>query len=149
MGGLTTIEEKSLGAISKGGTRPVNGVHEYGERPDGKGLFIIDSPGLESNVLTAFAAAGCHVTLFSTGLGVPHSFPFMPVIKITGNPETSRRLEEHIDVLVDVTRGSQGIREAARSIRSLVEEVASGRMTKAETMGYCTDTDIWMTGPII
>lgn len=148
-GGLTTIEEKSLGAISKGGTRPINGVCEYGEAPIGKGLFIVDSPGLESNVLTALAAAGCHVTLFSTGLGVPHSFPFMPVIKITANPETSRRLDQHIDLLVEVNRGSQGIHQAAHSIHSMVEDVASGKMTKAEIMGYYTDTDIWMVGPII
>ncbi len=147
-GGISTIEEKSLGAISKSGSRPIRGVCEYGEAPQGKGLFIVDSPGMEPAAFTAFAAAGCQVALFSTGLGAPHGFPFVPIIKVTSNPDTFRRLEEHIDVYVDILKGS-GIADGGNAIHREVEMVASGKTTKAEAMGYVTSTDIWTLGPVI
>jgi altronate dehydratase large subunit len=67
-GGLTTIEEKSLGAIVKGGTKAINGVYEYGERAQDKGLFIVDTPGREPEFLTALAAGGAQVILFTTDI---------------------------------------------------------------------------------
>ena len=148
-GGISTIEEKSLGAIVKGGTRPIQGVCEYGEIPQGKGLFVVDSPGMEPSAFTAIAAAGCQVALFSTGLGALHGFPFVPIIKVTANPDTWQRLEEHIDVYVDLIRGSKGLHGAAKAIYGEVLDVASGKMTKAEVMGYITSTDIWTIGPVI
>ena len=148
-GGITTIEEKSLGAIAKGGSRAIRGVYEYGEVPEGKGLFIVDSPGMEPPAFTGIAAAGCQVALFSTGLGALHGFPFVPIIKVTANPDTFRRLEEHMDVYVDIHKGSSGIGEAAGTIYREVLEVASGKKTKAEIMGYVSATDIWTIGPTI
>jgi altronate dehydratase large subunit len=148
-GGITTIEEKSLGAIAKGGSRAIRGVYEYGEVPEGKGLFIVDSPGMEPPAFTGIAAAGCQVALFSTGLGALHGFPFVPIIKVTANPDTFRRLEEHMDVYVDIHKSSSGIGEAAEAIYREVLEVASGKKTKAEIMGYVSATDIWTIGPII
>lgn len=84
-GGLTTIEDKSLGAISKGGTKQIQGILEYGERPSIPGLFFMDSPGREIEFLTGVAAAGCQIILFSTGLGAPQGFPTVPVINISGD----------------------------------------------------------------
>lgn len=149
-GGLTTIEEKSLGAISKGGTKPIQGVYEYGERVQGRGLFIIDSPGREPDFLTGLAAAGVQVVLFSTGLGVPQGFPFLPVLKITGNPLTFRRLPDHVDMLVDLEgKKGQGIREAGQRIFDEVLSIASGKQTKAEILGYGMFPGLWTQGPII
>jgi len=149
-GGLTTIEEKSLGAISKGGTKPIQGVYEYGEHVQGNGLFIIDSPGREPDFLTGLAAAGVQVVLFSTGLGVPQGFPFLPVLKITGNPLTSKRLPDHIDMLVELeSKNSQGIHEAGQRIFDEVLAVASGTQTKAEILGYGMFPGLCTQGPII
>ena len=83
-GGLTTIEEKSLGAIAKVGNAVVQDVYEYGEVPRVKGLVVMDSPGREPEILTGLAAAGCNVIVFTTGRGAPQGFPFVPVIKVTG-----------------------------------------------------------------
>lgn len=149
-GGLTTIEEKSLGAIVKGGTKPIQGVYEYGERVQGKGLYIVDSPGREPEFLTALAAAGVQITLFSTGLGVPQGFPFIPVIKVTGNPVTFKRLPDHIDILVELTRGKDsGLQAIAQTIYREVLEVASGKQTKAEILGYGIFSGLYTIGPII
>ena len=88
-GGLSSIEEKSLGAIVKSGHRPIQGVLEYCDRVDGqKGLWIKDAPGREPEILTGMAATGAQVMMFSTGRGAPQGFPSMPVIKICGNPHT-------------------------------------------------------------
>jgi len=149
-GGLTTIEEKSLGAISKGGTKLIQAVYEYGERPQGKGLFIIDSPGREPEALTGLAAAGAQIILFSTGIGAPQGFPFVPVVKITANPITYKHLPDHIDLYVDIARRSSHTPDKAGQI--IYEEalkVASGKKTMAEITGYSTATDIHTIGPVI
>ena len=149
-GGLTTIEEKSLGAISKGGTKPIRKVYEYGDRVEGRGLFIVDSPGREPEFLTALAAAGVQIVLFSTGLGAPQGFPFMPVIKVTGNPITFTRLQEHIDIFVDLARsGVSNLQSTAQTIYQEVLEVASGRRTKAEILGYGNFPGLNTLGPVI
>jgi len=149
-GGITTIEEKSLGAISKGGTMLIQGVYEYGERVVGKGLFIVDSPGREPEFLTALAAAGVQIALFTTGLGAPQGFPFVPVIKITANPVTFKRLEEHLDILVELTRAtSSGLKAIGGKIFREVLEVASGKQTKAEILSYGNFPGLFTVGPVI
>ena len=143
--GLTSIEEKSLGAIVKGGTAPIKGVCEYGERPQGKGLFILDGPGQEPKAVTGLAAAGAQVILFSTGIGAPQGFPFVPVIKVTANPQTYQRLSEHMDLYVDIA----GVADHIQLGQALFDEtlaVASGKRTKAELLGYGNFPDIWVTG---
>ncbi len=149
-GGLSTIEEKSLGAISKGGTNPIKAVYDYGGRPEGKGLFIIDSPGREPEALTAFAAAGAQLILFSTGLGAPQGFPFVPVIKATANPKTYQRLPDHMDFYIDITSStSSTLQQAGQAIYNKALQVASGEKTMAEITGYVTATDIYKIGPVI
>ncbi len=149
-GGLTTIEEKSLGAIVKGGTRPIRDVYEYGERPEGKGLFIIDSPGREPEFLTAAVAAGAQVIVFTTGLGAPQGFPFVPVIKVTGNPRTYQNLPEHMDMLIDtVNKADTGIMQSGEMLYEEILAVASGKKTKAELLNYGNFPNIFTIGPVI
>ena len=149
-GGLTTIEEKSLGAIVKAGTKPIQGVLEYGERPEGNGLFIVDTPGREPEFLTALAAAGAQVIAFTTGLGAPQGFPFVPVIKITGNPGTYDRLREHMDMLAGFGKeGTFDVKQSAMAIFDEVLAVASGRMTKAEISKYGNFPNIFSIGPVL
>jgi len=146
-GGLSTIEEKSLGAIVKAGTKPIKAVIEYGEKPEGKGLFLVDTPGREPEFLTALAAAGAQVMVFSTGLGAPQGFPFIPVIKITGNPNTYKNLPEHLDIFVEL--GEQGVTQAGKALYREILEVASGKKTKAEAIGYGRFPNIFTIGPVL
>ena len=145
-GGLTTIEEKSLGAIVKGGTKSIQGVYEYGERPQGKGLFIVDTPGREPEFLTAVAAAGAQVIAFTTGLGAPQGFPFVPVVKITGNPITYKQLLDHIDIFVEL---GDKANQAGQAIYKEILAVASGKQTKAEIINYGNFPNIFTAGPVI
>jgi altronate dehydratase large subunit len=146
-GGLSTIEEKSLGAIVKAGTKPVNAVYEYGDRPEGKGLFMVDSPGREPEILTALAASGAQVIVFSTGLGAPQGFPLVPVIKITGNPKTYQNLSDNLDLFVEL--GAEGITRLGAELYREILAVASGKKTKAETLGYGNFPNIFTVGPVI
>ena len=149
-GGLTSIEEKSLGAIVKGGSRPLQGVLEYGERPSGKGLYFMDSPGMEIVYLTGPAAGGVHVLLFSTGLGAPQGFPLYPVIKVCGNERTTRHLAEYIDVDVSpVLRGEETLDEAGDRLFTELVQVVSGKQTKAEALGFDDTVDIYTWGSFI
>ncbi len=149
-GGLTTIEEKSLGAIAKAGKSIIKDVFEYGDRVLVKGLSVMDSPGREPELLTGLAASGCNVIAFTTGRGAPQGFPFVPVVKITGNSNTARTLSQHIDVDVSpVLEGKIGLEEAAKNILSSLCSFASGEFTQAEVCGYGDSMDIYVTGPVI
>jgi altronate dehydratase large subunit len=149
-GGLTTIEEKSLGAITKAGTAPIVEVCEYGVRPSRKGLIVMDSPGREGELLTGMAAAGCSVIAFSTGRGAPQGFPFVPVIKITGSRTAATRMADHIDLDISgVLDGELSLPDAGGRIFQDMLEVANGRVTKAELTGYTNTMSIYTTGPVI
>lgn len=149
-GGLTTIEEKSLGAIAKAGSSPIQAVYEYGVRPDVKGLVVMDSPGREPEILTGLAAAGCNVIAFATGRGAPQGFPFVPVLKITGSRTAAQKMSDHIDMdLSAVIDGTDTIPDAGRRVLEELASVASGKMTKAEISGYVNSMDIYMLGPVI
>ena len=149
-GGLTTIEEKSLGAIAKAGTAPIEAVYEYGEAPKVRGLVVMDSPGREPEILTGLAAAGCNLIAFATGRGAPQGFPFVPVVKITGNVVTWTKLRDHMDCYVGtIMEGTESLPSAGRRLFEEMVEYASGRLTKAEISGYSNSMDIYVTGPVI
>jgi len=152
-GGLTTIEEKSLGAIVKSGTMPINGVVRYGERPSAPGLYFMDSPGREMEFLTGLASAGCQVMLFSTGIGAPQGFSLAPVIKICGNENTCRTLNEYIDVDVSgIVAGTESLDAAGARLFDRVLTVFSGEQVKAEILGYDSsgvNSNIYTIGPTI
>ena len=148
-GGLSTIEEKSIGAIAKAGSRPLNEVIEYAEKPSEEGLIVMDSPGREVEVVSGFMAAGAQLIIFSTGLCAPFGLPVVPVMKITGNPRTARTMRDDIDVDVsDIITEGTGIPEAGKRLYNEVLSVASGKMTKAEVLGY-RFVDIWRVGPTL
>ena len=149
-GGLTTIEEKSLGAIAKAGTAPIQAVYGYGERPTVPGLVVMDSPGREPEILTGLAAAGANVIVFATGRGAPQGFPFVPVLKITGSRTAAQKMSDHIDMdLSAVIDGGDTIPDAGRRIVEELMRIGSGAMTKAEISGYVNSMDIYMLGPVI
>ena len=149
--GLTTIEEKSLGAIVKCGTTPIRDVFLYGEcPPPEKGLYFIDSPGREPEILAALAAAGCQIILFSTGIGAPQGFPFVPVAKVSGNRKTVLKLVDFIDLDVSqIILGGETLEDAGERILTYPLQIASGMKTKAETIGYSGSTAIYQTGPTV
>jgi len=149
-GGITTIEEKSIGAVCKAGSSKLIDVVDYGDIVKERGLIFMDTPGRELEVLTGFAAGGAQITLFTTGLGVPQGYPIMPVVKISGNPETCKKLSEHIDVdLSKVFYGEESIEAAAKRVLNEILEVASSKKTKAELLGYEDTVEIYVRGPVI
>ncbi len=149
-GGLTTIEEKSLGAFAKGGAAKIQAVYDYGVRPGVKGLVVMDSPGREPEILTGLAAAGCNMIAFATGRGAPQGFPFVPVVKITANSLTWERMRDHMDLSVaGVIDGSESLPEAGDRLFNTIMDVASGKKTRAEITGYTRAMDIYVVGPVI
>jgi len=149
-GGLTTIEDKSLGAVIKSGTKPIDDVYEYGDKVTKKGLYIVDSPGREPEFLTAAAAAGAQIIIFTTGIGAPQGFPFVPVLKVTGNPNTYKKLYDHIDIYIEIPeKGENKIQEAGKEIFEALEKIASGKKTKSEVLGYGQFSNIFTVGPVI
>lgn len=150
-GGLSSIEEKSLGAIVKSGSRPINGVLEYTDVVSGqKGLWIKDTPGREPEILTGMAITGAQAMLFSTGRGAPQGFPTMPVIKICGNPNTYMRMENDMDLNAGrIIDGRASISEVGEEAFELLLRVLSGENTKNEALGYYENIDIYTLGPVI
>ena len=137
-GGLTTIEEKSLGATHKGGERaPLSDVVGYSAPITRKGLTVMDTPGLDVESVTGMVGGGAQVVVFTTGLGTPTGNPIAPVIKITGNARTARQMADNIDLdvsgIMDETETLDG---AADRLFATVLDVASGRHTQAETLGH-------------
>jgi altronate dehydratase large subunit len=137
-GGLTTIEEKSLGATHKGGERsPLVDVVDYAAPIRKPGLTVMDTPGLDVEAVTGMVAGGAQVVVFTTGLGTPTGNPIAPVVKITGNARTARQMADNIDLDVSgVMADTESIADAAGRLFDFVLEVASGRETTNETLGH-------------
>ena len=132
-GGLTTIEEKSLGAISKGGTTPINGIVEYGERlPVGAGLVLMDTPGYDVESVVGKVAGGAQVIAFTTGRGSTTGNPIAPVIKVTGNPKTWEKLSNNVDFDASTVIDGESLDAVGERLFEELLEVASGRPTEAE-----------------
>jgi len=136
-GGLTTIEEKSLGAIHKGGSSPIQGVVEYAEKLAGRGLCIMDTTGDDINSNTGMLAGGAQIIVFTTGRGSPVGTPIAPVIKVTGNPTTYEMMRDNMDINAGtILEGKETIEEVGARIFKEILEVASGKRTKSETLGH-------------
>ena len=150
-GGLSSIEEKSLGAIVKSGTRPIQGVLDYPEHvTTQKGLWIKDTPGREPEILTGMAATGAQFMCFSTGRGAPQGFPCMPVIKICGNPNTFENMKDDMDLNAGlILTGDKTIEEVGEEAFAKLLRVLNGEMTKNEAIQYFTSLDIFCLGPVI
>ena len=150
-GGLTTIEEKSLGAIMKSGSRTIEGVLEYPEMSAGKGgLWIKDTPGREIEILTGMAAGGAQCITFSTGRGAPQGFPILPVIKICGNPNTYERMSNDMDLNAGlIIQGKSSIEEVGEVLYQKLLRTLSGEQCKGESIYYSKSMDIYCMGPVI
>ncbi|MCI7568825.1 MAG: UxaA family hydrolase [Desulfovibrio sp.] len=150
-GGLSTIEEKSLGAIMKSGSRPIQGVLEYDEMvTTQKGLWIKDTPGREPEILTGMGCSGAQCMLFSTGRGAPQGFPSMPVVKICGNPHTFEHMREDMDLNAGcIIEGGKSIEEVGEEAFALLLRTLNGAMTRNEAIGYISAIDIYTLGPVI
>ena len=137
-GGLTTLEEKSLGCIHKGGHTPVNEVYDYAKQVEkGKGLVIMDTPGNDPSSVAAMAAGGAQIVVFSTGRGTPTGNPIVPVIKITGNKLTYAKMEDNIDLDASpVIYGPETLAEMGDKLMAELKAVADGKLTKAEALGF-------------
>ena len=137
-GGLTTLEEKSLGCIHKGGHTSVNAVYDYAKQVEPhKGLVIMDTPGNDPSSVAGMVAGGCQVVVFSTGRGTPTGNPIAPVIKITGNKLTFAKMEDNIDLDASpVIYGPQTLEEMGDVLMAELQAVASGKLTKAEALGF-------------
>ncbi len=136
-GGLTTLEEKSLGCIHKGGSKVIQEVYDYAMPITKKGLVIMDTPGNDLASLAGMAAGGCQVAVFSTGRGTPTGNPIMPVIKVTANRETIAKMQDDIDVDVSgIIHDGESVEVKGRELFDLVVQTANGRLSKAEAFGY-------------
>jgi altronate dehydratase large subunit len=135
-GGLTTIEEKSLGAARKGGTEPITGVIDYAEPPTSAGLFIMDTPGQDIEQMVAMVAAGAQIVAFTTGKGTPTGSPIAPCLKISSNSEVAQRLPDLIDIDAgSIIDGAATIEDVGEQILDAIIAVASGELTRAERRG--------------
>lgn len=137
-GGLTTIEEKSLGATHKGGERsPLTDVVGYSAPIVRKGLTVMDTPGLDVESVTGMVGGGAQVVVFTTGLGTPTGNPIAPVIKITGNARTAEMMADNLDLdLSGVLDDSETLDAAAGRLFDEVLAVCSGRDAAAERLGH-------------
>jgi len=136
-GGLSTLDEKSLGCIRKGGTRPIVEVLEQAERPTKTGAMVMDTAGFDISSVTSMVAGGCNAIIFTTGRGTPTGNAIVPVLKVTANERTFRMMDDNMDVdLSAIIRGEKTFREMGREMLKDIEDVCNGRMTKAETYGF-------------
>ena len=134
-GGLSSIEEKSLGAIAKGGMRPVQGVVPHAAPLPGPGLWVMEGPAFSPPSVTGFVAAGAQMVLFTTGQGNSYSDALAPTVKVTANPASARRLTAQIDFdasgLLDGTRDME---EASAALMAQLLDHASGSATWGEVL---------------
>jgi len=149
VGGLSTIEEKSCGAFAKSGSRPIQGVLRVGQRPPRPGLWLLDSlpdpyymqfgysNPHDTEGLTDLLAAGCGILIFVTGRGSPVGAPLAPVIKITGNSGTFRKMRDDMDLDAGrILSGERSFAEMTDELEALVESVCRGEMTSSERLGH-------------
>ena len=135
-GGITTIEEKSLGCIYKGGTTPIREFIDYACRPVERGLVLMDTPAYDLCSVTAKIAGGCQMVVFTTGRGNVMGSPVAPVIKMTGNCSIVRGMQDAIDFdCSSVLNTGESIEEAGERLLKQVILTAGGKLTKAEIYG--------------
>jgi altronate hydrolase len=150
-GGLTTILEKSLGAVAKGGTTNLAEVYEYAEKVSAKGLVFMDTPGYDAASITGMVAGGANLICFTTGRGTVCGFKPVPTIKVASNTEMFSRLGEDMDMNCGlILDGKATVQEMGEAIFNLVIETASGKKTKSEGLGFGDNEFVpWQMGPVL
>lgn len=148
-GGLTNIVEKSLGAVAKSGTSPLNAVYEYAERITAPGFVFMNTPGYDPASLAGLAAGGCNVIAFTTGRGTGIGFPTIPVIKIATNSSIFRAMRDNMDINAGaIADGQSTVAEVGRQIFDMLFQVASGARVAAERLGH-REFVPWRIGPVM
>ncbi|MBM3479910.1 MAG: hypothetical protein FJX69_11940 [Alphaproteobacteria bacterium] len=148
-GGLSTIEEKSLGAIAKGGTRPIQGVLAIAEEPGRPGLYVMDAPAFSPESLTGFAASGANLMLFTTGAGNSFCNAIAPTLKISVRPDTVARLPHQIDFDGSaILAGAEEIDAAGARLFERILAVASGERSWGEILDEGDETFIRVGGSL-
>ncbi len=148
-GGLSNILEKSLGAVAKAGTSPLEDVVEYAERIAGPGFVFMNTPGYDPVSITGLAAGGVNLIAFTTGRGSAIGFPNVPVLKIASNTGTYRRMAGNMDINAGgIADGEASVENVGREIFHTLLRVASGERTKAEQLGH-REFAPWRIGPVL
>ncbi len=149
-GGLTTIAEKSLGAVAKAGSRPVTEVYEYAEPVTKRGLVIMDSPGFDPASATGMVGGGANLMVFTTGRGSCYGCKPTPSIKVATNTPMYLRMEADMDINAGRILDGATIQEVGEEIFEMMLDVASGRPTKSEAQGIGDEEFVpWMIGPVL
>ena len=143
-GGITTLEEKSLGAVQKGGHAPLTQVLRYGTRVSGPGLALLEAPGNDAVSATALVAAGATIVLFTTGRGTPLGFP-APTLKISSNTPLAQKKPRWIDFDAGAVLAGESVAQAGEKLLQLVLDTASGQPARNETNDE-REISIWKSG---
>jgi len=146
-GGLSSIEEKSLGCIYKAGSRPLQDVIEYAAPITKKGLIWMDTPGQDIEQITGMVAGGCHLVVFTTGRGTCCGSPIAPTIKVATTTSLFHKMNDNIDLDAGpIVTGDETVADVGRRIFAEMLAVASGKLAKAEILGF-NDFAINRIGP--
>ena len=138
--GLSTIEEKSLGNIAKSGSKKIENVIDWGEKPKNNGMYLMHAPSYAPESLSGFSSAGCQITLFSTGVGNSFNNHIAPSIKFSANPEACKLLSEQLDYkCADVFLGKKEINDSFEELWSLMIDVCSGTSTWGEILNESSE----------
>ncbi|MES2792458.1 MAG: altronate dehydratase family protein [Planctomycetota bacterium] len=149
-GGLTTIYEKSLGAVAKAGSTALTGVYNYAEKITEKGFGIMDTPGYDPVSVTGLVAGGCNVVAFTTGRGSCFGCKPVPSIKIATNTPMYERMEDDMDINAGKILEGASLREVGEEIFEMIVAVASGQKTKSEAQGIGEEEFApWPIGPVL
>jgi altronate dehydratase large subunit len=134
-GGMSTIAEKSMGCIFKGGTTTINQVVDYGEAPSEHGLILQDGPGYDGDSMAGLAASGSQLMFFSTGRGTPAGFPALPVIKVASNTRIYEAMKDDMDINAGTLVEGRPLDELRAGMIDLMIRVINGEETRAEVNG--------------
>lgn len=149
-GGLTTIAEKSLGAVAKGGSTSLEAVYDYAEPVTARGFVVMDSPGFDPASVTGMVAGGANIVVFSTGRGSCFGCKPVPSIKIASNSPMYERMKDDMDLDAGAILSGKSVETVGEEVFELILQTASGSLTKSEQQGIGDEEFIpWVVGPVL
>jgi altronate dehydratase len=149
-GGLTTIAEKSLGAVAKGGSTAMTEVYQYAEPIAAKGFVFMDTPGFDPPSVTGLVAGGCNVLVFTTGRGSCFGLKPCPTIKVASNTPMYERMKDDMDLNAGEILAGRPVEDVGRELFEKILAVASGERTRSEQLGYGDEEFVpWQIGPTL
>ena len=151
LGGITTILEKSLGAVAKSGSSPLNDVFDYGEAISTKGFVFMDSPGYDPVSVTGQIAGGAQIVVFTTGRGSAFGSKPAPTIKLATNDGLYQKMKDDMDINCgDVISSGVSLQEKGHEILHEIIAAASGQKTKSEALGLGDNEFVpWQIGAVV